>query len=733
MAENTTGIDDVVRGAGSVEKRTDAEELGSSKFWQMEIQASSDRERHWRRKVKSTIELYRDDRGSDTWTSAGFNVPHSRMPYPYRFNILWSNTEILKASLYGTSPAPDVRRRWRTGKSDQEQKVAREAADMLERALTTQLDSYEYDCESKAAVEDFVLPGRGVLRVNYEPMFNDAEDAIIRQDFTHSYVFWDDFRTSAGRRWQDKWWIAFRHEMSRDDLTDLLKKPGANSKANANEIPLNVTVVTEKGDKPQTTRDTFKKAEVWEIWDKDKRERTWIACDYDPILLKEDDPYQLQEFFPAPEPITYVSTNDRYEPVVPFDEYQDQALELDQVTTRLRLLTQALKYRGIYDGSADGNKDAFANLGNVGDNEFVPHKNVAALLEKGGLSAAFLVMPLAELIAVIDKLTERRTVLINEIMEITGISDIIRASSDPREKLGTQELKANFANLRTRNPQEQVNEQQKQVIRLLAELMAEHMQPDILMDMAGMQLPTRQEQIIARFQAAQVEQFNAQIQANQEQAQAMGLQPQEPPEVPEVTIDDVMQLLRSDRTRSFRIGIETSVTGLQDQSKERQDRMELTNTLRELLTEAIPAMQANPTIRPLLKEMVLFTVRGFEQGRQLEDALEDTFDAIENMPPPQEQDTDDGTVQVAMADVQRRAQKDQADAQLDQAELQRKREKDAQDAALKARDLDIKEQDNVADQDITRQDNLADQELEAIKIAAEFEKPEGEFGVRTVQ
>lgn len=707
MAQNTTGVDDVVRGAGAVIERKEAEDPGSSSFWQQELQASYDRERHWLRNVKVTIELYRDDRAKAKASVGG--TASTRAIMPYRLNILWSNTEILKASLYGESPAPDIRRRWRD-----DDKVARNAAEMLERAVSYQMDTYDYDGESKAAVEDFVLPGRGVLRVNYEPMFNDEQDTIIRQDFTHSYVFWDDYRESAGRRDKDKWWKAFRHRMSRDELKELLKKPGANSKANADDIPLGVQTVSQQGDKPKSTRDTFQRAEVWEIWDAKKKQRTWIACDYDPILLEEDDPYQLKDFFPVPRPIVYVSTNDRSEPVVPYSEYADQALELDRITTRLNRLTEALKYRGIHDASGGGDKDAVMNLGDLKDNEFVPHKNMAQALQHGGLDKLFVTMPIDELIKVVNALYERRAALVQDIMEITGISDIVRASTDPRETLGAQELKANFSSLRTRDPQEEVNRQQRDIIRLLSELMAEHIQPDILMEVSGTRLPTREQQQAAQQAAIAIQRQNAAIQANPQLAQQIGAQPQPVPDVPDVTIDDVIEMLRSDRTRSFRIGIETSVTGMQDQAQDRKNRIELVTTLKDMLAEAIPAMEANPTIRPLLKEMVLFTVRGFEQGRQLEDTLEDVFDQIEQQPPPQP--PPDPAAEILKADVQRKAQKDQADTQTDQAKLALQKQKQDSDAALKDRQLDI-----------TEQDNLADQEIELTKVIAEAAMPEGEF------
>src|SRR5262249_43686448 len=158
--------------------------------------------------------------------------------------------------------------------------------------------------------------------------------------------------------------------------------------------------------------------------DKSKRQRVWVAEDYKLILKREDDPYRLEGFFPCPAALYGVKTTSSLTPVPEFTLYQDQATELDQIATRLCALVEALKRRGVYDASTEGPDNQLAQLAFAKDNEFVPYRGFAALAEKGGLKNVFQTEDLAPIVTAIEGLYKRATFLIQQIYEITGISDI---------------------------------------------------------------------------------------------------------------------------------------------------------------------------------------------------------------------------------------------------------------------------------------------------------------------
>ena len=63
--------------------------------WKLELKLADKRESNWRKKV---AEIYR------TYTP--------ETPANNSFNILWTNTETLRQSVYNSMPQPDARRRY---------------------------------------------------------------------------------------------------------------------------------------------------------------------------------------------------------------------------------------------------------------------------------------------------------------------------------------------------------------------------------------------------------------------------------------------------------------------------------------------------------------------------------------------------------------------------------------------------------------------------------------------
>ncbi len=136
------------------------EDIGESpgaivKRWQMECELAEKAEKKWREAAGRNIERYR-----------GAKMTSSR------FNILWSNTQTLLPALYQKSPLPDVRRRYRD-----EDPIGRTIAEGVERALAFSVDNYDFDSTIRSSVLDYLLTGRGVVRVRYNPHILPVEDA----------------------------------------------------------------------------------------------------------------------------------------------------------------------------------------------------------------------------------------------------------------------------------------------------------------------------------------------------------------------------------------------------------------------------------------------------------------------------------------------------------------------------------------------------------------------------
>jgi len=99
---------------------------GSSLYWQKELDNAAQYEKSWRERGNVIVNRYRDEREGYTLTGA----------LSRKFNILWSNTETLKAALLARMAKPDVRRRFPDSNP-----VGRQVAILLERALQYELET----------------------------------------------------------------------------------------------------------------------------------------------------------------------------------------------------------------------------------------------------------------------------------------------------------------------------------------------------------------------------------------------------------------------------------------------------------------------------------------------------------------------------------------------------------------------------------------------------------------
>lgn len=92
-------------------------------------------------------------------------------------------------------------------------------------------------------------------------------------------------------------------------------------------------------------------------------------------------------------------------------------------------------------------------------------------------------------------------------------------------------------------------------------------------------------------------------------------------------------LIKSDGLKGFRLDIEADSTIAPDEQAEKQARVEFLAQMIPMLEQVVPIAQGNPPLAALAKEMTLFAVRGFRVSRPLEEAFEQAFDAIAQMPP----------------------------------------------------------------------------------------------------
>jgi hypothetical protein len=743
----------------------------------------------WQTRAKRIVKRYRAERGDVSENSDNLEGA--------RFNILWSNVQTLMPALFAKSPKPVVERRY-LDRDD----VGRTASVILERTLSYELDDGTYLSALKKGVMDRLLPGRGVVWIRYEPKFTPmpgktqevangsmagaaqpsgngsnpdrdsasdrgsnspagmvvggmdgaptggvqeaTSDAPIEQVADESvvvdYIDWRDFMTSPARTWEEVWWVAKRVYMTREELVARFGPVGKEPTLDWSPVETTSSAVGQSTEGNTKQR----RAKVWEIWNKQARKVYWMAESYkDRLLDQKDDPLGLETFWPVPKPLFATLTNDSLIPVPDYVEYEDQANELDDLTTRITNLVKTIKTCGVYDASVGELKRMFEE---GFENELVPCDNMAEFSSKAGANGMghIWLLPIKDMAATLIQLYDARERTKQVLYEVTGISDIVRGSaSQGGAKTATeQRIKGQFASMRLNDMQGEVARFARDTLRIMGEIIAEHFDPMTLFEISGFEQYAK-EQWPPEIESPPMAPGSApadgglppgptvttpptapppagpSLPAAGAPAPAIappaggGLMPgmMAPPPDPNVVamqkaadmFQKAVKLLRNDKLRGFRIDIETDSIVEPDQQQMQEARTQLMGAISQFLPQAMEAGAQSPELKPLLARLLMFFLRGFKASRDIESAFEQfiddmTRDAGKPKPPPpptpdqikaemmKEQQANENKRMEAQAMIdQQKAQQEmqmkQADAQLQQQQMQQQFELEQQKTA----------------------------------------------------
>jgi len=586
-----------------------------------------------------------------------------------KFNVLWSNIQTLKPAVYATPPKPVVQRRY----LDQDP-TGRAASTILQRAIATNIEHTGWHEATELAVMDYLLPGRGTCWARYEPHFdsvqadqvqaqalqnvspdadnvsegpaddgvqvtNNAEGEILGiEEVQWDYVNWQDFLHSPARVWSEVRWVARRTYYTREDG---IERFGAMFR----DVPLNR--------KPQGLEETdpvyelFCQAEVYEIWDKPSRKVIWLCPDYgDAPLDVLGDPLGLNDFYPCPRPLYATLSNSSLMPAPDFKMYQDQAREMDDLTARMAALVRAIKVVGVYDASNDGVQRIF----NEGvENQLIPIDNMMSFAQAGGFKGAVDFLPLEPMVIALRELIMARTQTKQDLYEITGIADIVRGQGAATATATAERLKGQFAQLRLRDRVNAVARFCRDMVRITGEIIARKFQPQTLLLLSDYQ-------------------------------QTAGATPE--------TAMQAIALLKNDLTRGFRIEIEVDSTVVADQEQEQASRVQFLQMAGQFLAEAVPLAQQVPQLGMLAGQMLLFGIRGFPVGREMETVFETALEQLQQASQaPQPEAPPDPAIVKAQADAQTAAAEIQSRERIEAAKLQAEAARADREAALKEAQL----------------------------------------------
>lgn len=648
-----------------------AEARAKHSYWHDEIKRAKKAFEGWEKRSREIVRLYRDERnGGD----GGLRNPGEKD----RMNLLWSNVQVLQPALYSRTPEPNVSRRF----LDRDP-ISRTSALIIERNLQTAQELIEFDYPMMRVRDDYLLVGRGTPWVRFTPVIEklplkepvtklndgayvdakggtlidkkriktdeeigeyyetDPVDQVLLYGLEVDHVVWSDFLHEPTNDWKKVGWIAKRVKMKRPQL----KKEFGDKVGEI--IPLTKVFETDKME-PQDSINQIEPnaAEIWEIWCKNTKTVIWFCASYDKGLLKEQpDPLRLANFFPCPRPMWGTLTTDSLVPVPDYALYQDQANQIDMLTDRIRLLTQALRIVGVFNAA---NKELERLLEEGNENEMIPVENWVAFTNAGGIKGQVDWLPIEQIAMVLKTLFETRQQLRQDLYEITGISDIVRGATQAGETATAQQLKSNFSNLRLQDRQREMSRIARDTLRIMAEIQCEHYSEEALLEMSGL-----------------LETDEAEVKSQDDLDKTLN------------KLTKAILLIKQDKLRTFKLDIETDATVAANQEKEKQDRVEFLQAVSPFLEKAVMAGQQFPTVIPLLLKLLDFGVRGFRTGRPLESAIEQFIEMTERTAQEEEanptEEPPDPEIQKLQAQLEQRVKEVEGEVQRHAAEQETKR------------------------------------------------------------
>lgn len=603
---------------------------GAAKRWTKEFTAARERLRAWWEAADKCDEKYRDE-----------NTEREGE----KLNLYAAGVDLKEAVLDATSPSVDVARR----DNDQDDDVARVAAEILGRILNGDLEREDEGFPGALALarQDWLIPGLGNLWLRLEQEEEDvaAQDAklgddgaelapavpattrVVDEDVKSDYVYWRDQLWSPCRVFSDcRWW----------SRSALLSKKSFTRKFGDEEVPLEIGGDGKDKTVPKTP---WSRVRVWEIWDKESGSVWWYVEGHDKMLVPAElqelanpdgsisDPLQISTFWPFPEPLVEGKTNSKFVPRPTYTRVQDQYAAIDNETTRIGLLRDAIDASCVYDKTVG---ELAEILDSNGQNKAVPAQNYKALAEKGGIAASVMWKPLEPIVAAMQELRDLRREDIELLFQVDGTSDIMRGqSSGPAKTATEQAVVAKYGSIRGERTQKRFAIFASEGQRIRAEIICKHFSP----------------QTIAR------------------RANVQGM-----PESDQALVPQAIQLLKDDGSR-FRISVKAESVSLTDFAANRQESMDVIGMISTFLQAVAPVMQGAPQLAPKMFQLLTVFISRVKGGNAAEPILDEMVKQVQLMAQQAAQQPPQPNPQLQVAQVKADAEKAKAGASLQQTSM----------------------------------------------------------------
>jgi hypothetical protein len=649
------------------EENTEYSPRGEYDRWQKEISAAKIWFRRFHKRGKQVNKAFLDEHKQDD---------EVLMVTVSRLNLFHANIVTLCAMLYGQVPKVEVGRRF----ADADDDVARVAGLMLTRILNNDIEVAGEDLASvyRSCLQDRLLPGLGTARLQYQFLadedgvehveatvgpdteksmsseedneeYDDSQQVITEEWVDIIYTHWEDQLWSPARTYPEVRWKAYRSYLTKKQIKKRFPKVDLRKVSFSQKGPLG------KDKESLENVPEEAQAEVWEIWDKTNLCVYWWHEGYGEIWDHKEDPLELDGFWPDPPPLIANATTSKYLPKSDYDMAKDLYREVDELETRITMLTQACKLVGVYDQANKGIQRIF----NEGvENQLIPVDNWAAFAEKGGLKGAVEWIPLADVASTIQILTQKQNDKIQQLYQVTGMNDVMRGAA---QQEGTpvsateRKIQANYGSIRIEALQNEFARWVTDTQCIKAEIIGKHYQPQSIIQQSNiMESPDGQ---------------------NQELVMA------------------AVQLIQDPSRSKWKISVRPESLAIADYAQLKADRIEFIMGMAQFLQSAAPLVEQQPNSMPTLLKLFKWSMAGFKGSSEAEAILDQQIAQIEKQPPQQKPDPEAKKAQLEMQKMQGEMQmaKEEHTAKLrqDQLKFQMEMQQMQQEFILKMKEMQM--------------------------------------------
>lgn len=426
---------------------------------------------------------------------------------------------------------------------------------------------------------------------------------VVEEKICLEPVLYSDLYVDPGiRRWARCRRIAFACHYSQREFVDIFGKQALES------IP--APKEDENDPNGSAKRQCIK---VFEFWDEYEKKVYWFAdggSDFiKPKGYKDEDEeyqeeevnglYNLEKFFPCPEPFVLNQCTDEFWPVPEYFQVQELLEDIHRIFARMMAVTRAIRSRLLFDSNVEGLQAA---LNEATEGDAIGVTNLAQSLAGAGgtLEGVVQYIPVEKMINGLQQLYVALEQRLNTLYKLTGTSDLLQGLvTDPTQRtFGERQMTEKYALNQLAEPQRKMQEFVRSCYQLMCEMALKNFK-DASLEMYIMP---------QTLQPDQQQQYKAAV-----------------------------EMLRQN-TKRFRIELETDSTIALNEQYDKQMRVELVNTLTSAIEKTASTAASSPALVGIELHALKFLVQGFKQGKlfqqEITQAIDDVIKMSEETPAP---------------------------------------------------------------------------------------------------